>query len=76
MYKNTIINTILGARQKKYSSPVVGRTVSTLTNRIPNAGRPYRESFTDGIHHGWDIYTDLGEAVVALDDAIIVRVVD
>lgn len=76
VYKNTIINTILEAREKKYSIPVVGKQISTLASRVPNAGRPYRENYTDGIHHGWDVYGDYGENVIALDDAIVVRIVD
>ena len=76
VYKNNIINSILSAREERYISPVAWREVPEHANRVPNAGRPYRENYTDGIHHWWDIYTDLNEEVIALDDAIVVRVVD
>ena len=58
-HKNALINSILSARQQAYISPVEGESISTIPNRVPNAGRPYRESYTDGIHHGWDVYADL-----------------
>lgn len=76
LYKNTIINKILTAREKPYSVPVLGKEISTLSSRLPNTGRPYREHYTDGIHHGWDVYGDYGENVIALDDAVVVRIVD
>jgi murein DD-endopeptidase MepM/ murein hydrolase activator NlpD len=75
-YRNTLINSILVAREEKYASPVPGYGLSTIPNRVPNAWRPYRDSYTDGIHHGWDIYTKFWDEVAALDDGIIVRVVE
>ena len=75
VYTRNIIHSILEGRALKYSIPVVWKELSTHHNKIPNSGRPYRASYTDGIHHGWDIDTKFWEQVVALDDGIIVRVV-
>jgi len=46
-----VIQTILKARLQKYISPVPGGNISENPNKIPNAGRPYRSAYTDGIHH-------------------------
>lgn len=74
-YQKNIIDEILLARDKKYLIPVRGKTLSSWHSKIPNAPRNYRASYTDGIHHGWDIDGYLWEEVIALDDGIIVRVV-
>ena len=74
-YTRNIINSILEWRVLKYSIPVEWKKLSAHYNKIPNSWRPYRASYTDGIHHGWDIDTKLWEQVVSLDDGIIVRVV-
>lgn len=74
-YQSEILTTILTGRSQKYISPVPGRTVSKQFSQLPNAGRPYRETYTDWIHQGWDISADLWDDVVALDDGVIVRVV-
>lgn len=47
----------------------------TKLSKIPNAWRPYRKSYTDGIHHWWDVWHKLWEKVIAVDDWIIIRVV-
>lgn len=75
-YQADLAEFILSGRSKKYTSPVPGKTLSTAYSKIPNAGRSYRADYTDGIHHGWDIAGDLWEDVVALDDGIIVRIVE
>jgi murein DD-endopeptidase MepM/ murein hydrolase activator NlpD len=49
--------------------------ISRERNKIPNAWRPYRKSYTDGIHHGWDIVAPIWTPVVALDNSKIVRIV-
>ncbi|MDA9129250.1 M23 family metallopeptidase [Candidatus Gracilibacteria bacterium] len=74
-YQKNIIEEIQTGRQEKYLIPVAGRSLSYSHSKIPNAPRNYRESYTDGIHHGWDIDGDFGEELIALDDGIIVRVV-
>jgi murein DD-endopeptidase MepM/ murein hydrolase activator NlpD len=62
-------------RMKKYIVPVAWYSIATKLSKIPNAGRPYRQSYTDGIHHGWDVWSKLWEPVRALDHAVVVRVV-
>ena len=74
-YKKSIIDGVRNGRKKQYSSPVPGKTISHHHSKIPNAGRAYRESYTDGVHRGWDIAAEFGAGVAALDDGIIVRVV-
>lgn len=76
VYKKDLIQSILERREYKYILPVVGSSLPTASSKVPNAGRPYRKDVTDGIHHSWDLNTSLWEKVVALDDAIVVRVVD
>lgn len=75
VYTRNIITRILDGRKKKYAIPVVERELPTQHSKLPNSGRPYRASYTDGIHHGWDIDTEFWEQVVALDDGIIIRTV-
>ncbi len=67
---------IQDGRDKKYISPVPGYHIQKQANKVPNAGRPYRAWYTDGIHHGWDIDAPIWTPVVALDNGIIVRVRD
>ncbi len=70
-----VLNNIVEKRSQKYKIPVEWREISTKHSKLPNAGRPYRESYTDGIHHGWDVDGDLWEEVVSLDDAMVIRIV-
>ena len=69
------VQDIQDKRTQKYILPVMGAKIPTKENKIPNAGRPYRQKYTDGIHHSWDIDVPLGTPVVALDDGIVVRIV-
>jgi len=71
----SVIWNILDKRSEKYMIPVEWREISTKHSKLPNAGRPYRESYTDWIHHGWDVDGYLWEEVLSLDDAMIIRVV-
>lgn len=73
--KLDMIDRILAARSEKYLVPVEGREIDLSAARVPNAGRPYRAEYTDGIHHGWDIPGPEGDSAIALDDGIVVRVV-
>lgn len=73
--QKNMIDMILTGREQKYASPVPGRNVAEKFTKIPNSARPYRENYTDGIHHGWDIDAPIGTEVAALDDGVIVRVV-
>lgn len=74
-FLQTFLQNIQKKRSEKYIVPVSGYSISTQASRIPNAKRPYRESYTDGIHHGWDVGSTLWEGVRALDDGIVLRVV-
>lgn len=76
LYKLNLVEETLSKRQTAYDSPVPGYSLQTNPNKVPNAGRPYRASYTDGIHHAWDIDTPYDTPVAALDDGIIVRIVD
>ena len=49
-----------------------GSQIPTKSSYLPNAGRPYRAGYTDGIHHGWDFYGDYGDEIVSLDDGVVI----
>lgn len=74
-FMQSFLQDLLKQRSEKYLVPVAGYNISTKHSRIPNAGRPYRESYTDGIHHGWDVGSKLGESVRALDNGMVIRVI-
>lgn len=75
LYQSDIFRNIALGRSKKYISPVPWKGLPRKLSKIPNAGRPYRELYTDGIHHGWDIDWKLWDEIVAIDDGMVVRVV-
>lgn len=75
-YMQSFVSNILGNRSHKYETPVPGKYINDNPSKIPNAGRPYRAAYTDGIHHGWDIDSEFGDDTVALDDGLIVRIVE
>lgn len=60
-------------QNNEYISPVPWYRVPLWANVIPWAGRPYRKDTTDGIHHGWDVYADIGTPVAAIDGGYILR---
>lgn len=74
-YKQRILVSILNRREFKYNSPVKWYKIPTNLNIIPNSWRPYRDHYTDGIHHGWDIVAPIWTTVSAIDDWVIIRVV-
>ncbi len=76
IYKISLINKILILRKNKYIIPITWKKLPIRRDKIPNAGRGYRSHYTDWIHHGWDIDSPLGTPVIALDNWIIVRIVD
>lgn len=75
-YNFDIINNILLKRKEKYLVPVEWHKMPTNHSKIPNSWRWYRSAYTDGIHHWWDINAKLWANTIALDDAIVVRVVN
>lgn len=76
VYKIKILQDILEKRNVKYQIPIYWYNLPTLKTKLPNSGRPYRWSYTDWIHEWWDIDAPFRTEVVALDDAIVVKVVD
>lgn len=74
MYK--FLSNILDKRSNKYIIPLKNWKISTISSKLPNAWRPYRESYTDWIHEWWDFDGNLWDTVYSIDDWIIVRVVD
>lgn len=76
LYTRAIFSNIIDLRNQRYFLPVQGYWVPTRHSKIPNSWRPYRSSYTDWIHHGWDIGSKKWEEIIALDDAQVVRVVD
>lgn len=76
IYNQAIINNIIEKRKEKYLVPVAWHVMPTLPSKVPNSSRLYRSDYTDWIHHGWDIDWYLWEQVIALQEWIIVRVVD
>ncbi|MCD5385396.1 M23 family metallopeptidase, partial [Candidatus Gracilibacteria bacterium] len=75
IYNLNLINNIIEKRSEKYLVPLSGHKISRELSKIPNAGRPYRADYTDGIHRGWDVDGKFGEEILAIDDGIIIRVV-
>lgn len=76
IYNANLVNNIITKRSEKYLMPIKWKKLSTNLSKIPNAWRPYRSSYTDWIHHGWDIDANIWDTILALDDSIVVRVVD
>ncbi|MCT4617606.1 MAG: M23 family metallopeptidase [Candidatus Gracilibacteria bacterium] len=74
-YYIDLLNYIKQGRKNKYLIPTPGYDMPTQATRLPNAGRSYRESYTDSFHHGWDFYAPLRSNVVSLDDGVVIRVV-
>lgn len=74
-YKKYILKLILKKRQNlKYLIPVINKEIPTSRNIIPNASRPYRANYTDGIHHWWDIFASEWTPVISIWDGIIYRI--
>lgn len=76
IYKRDLINNILEKRKNKYIIAVEWKEISTKLNKLPNTWRPYRASYTDWIHHWWDIDANIWDKALALDDAIVIRVIN
>jgi len=74
-YQKNFLEKILKQRQKKFITPVSWYKINHNKNKIPNAWRPYRASYTDWIHHGWDVMAPLNTPVQALAYGKIIRIV-
>ncbi|ATU05483.1 hypothetical protein BKN14_03465 [Candidatus Gracilibacteria bacterium HOT-871] len=75
-YFKIFFSNILSKRSEKYLIPVKGIPLPTRETKVPNSGRPYRASYTDGIHHGWDFDAKKGSTIVSIDDGIVLRIVN
>ena len=75
-YHKRFLENILISRNQKYLVPVYWYKLPTKSSKVPNALRPYRQLYTDWIHHSWDIDTPLWEEVISLDYGKIVRIVN
>ncbi|RKW24966.1 M23 family metallopeptidase [Candidatus Gracilibacteria bacterium] len=74
-YFEEFFGNILEKRKQKFLFPVKGGKVPVTETKVPNSPRPYRNTYTDGIHHGWDLNAPKGSTIVSLDDGIVIRVV-
>jgi murein DD-endopeptidase MepM/ murein hydrolase activator NlpD len=70
----TQIESVLSARNTRFSLPIPGTSVPTKTTYLPGSSRPFRADATDGIHHGWDFYVSEGTPVRAIEEGIILHV--
>ncbi len=68
------VDKVLAARKRKIGLPIPEASLPEKDSYLPNSPRPFRAESTDGIHHGWDLYTEKGIPVVAIDDGIIIHV--
>jgi murein DD-endopeptidase MepM/ murein hydrolase activator NlpD len=76
-FQKEFLDEIIEFRKTKYIIPVLWNyKLSNNKNKVPNAWRPYRASYTDGIHHGWDIVAPLNTPVVSIDYGKIIRIVN
>jgi len=76
LYKIKIIEKILKLRKNKYIIPIAWKSLPTRKDKLPNTWRWYRSHYTDWVHHGWDIDAPLWTPVIALDNWIIIRIID
>lgn len=74
-YFQEIFVNILEKRKQKYKSPLNTEVNFTRETKVPNSLRPYRNDYTDWIHHGWDFDAKKWAEIFAIDDWIIIKVV-
>jgi hypothetical protein len=74
-YVHSVIMTILESREYPYLIPIEWYSLPIQKSHMPNFSRGYRESYTDGIHHWWDIYAANKSEIRAIDSWLIVRIV-
>lgn len=74
-YLSNFIKNIIEKRSYKYKIPVMDWKLPTRFTKMPNSPRPYRNDYTDWVHHWWDFDTSKWKEVIALDDGIIIRIV-
>lgn len=76
LYNRDIVNYIIEQRKSKYMIPIDNKIMPTKISKLPNSGRPYRADYTDWIHEWWDFDWKIWDNVYAIDDWIIIRIVD
>lgn len=76
IYLKDIIGHIIDWRKEKYLIPVAWESLPTRRDKLPNGPRPYRANYTTGIHEWWDIDWDYGTPIIAMDDWVVVKVVN
>ena len=74
-YQEKFLREILDSRKQKYTVPVSWHKISEKKNEIPNSGRPYRNTYTDWVHHGWDIVAPNNTPVIALDNSKVIKII-
>ena len=74
-YFKIFFSNILSKRSEKYLIPVKWIPLPTRETKVPNSWRPYRASYTDGIHHWWDFDAKKWSTIVSIDDWIVLRIV-
>lgn len=75
-YLREFIYDLVKKREEKYITPIKWSSLTTVPSKLPNAWRPYRESYTNWVHEWWDFDTNFWETVVSLDYWLVIRVVD
>ena len=75
-YMRNFISDILKKRTTSYVIPLLGWELTDKATKLPNSWRPYRDSYTDWVHHGWDFDANYWDTVVSLDYWVVVRVVN
>ena len=68
-FSNDTVEELIAALAN-FSSPIVGRRVTSAVGQLPNAPRTYR----NGVHEGLDYYDTTGKTVVAAADGKVIRV--
>lgn len=75
-YFEKIFAQIKKSKKSKFSTPIKWYPKITRETKVPNSPRPYRESYTIWIHQWWDFDAKKWTPVYAIDDWIIIKVVN
>lgn len=61
-------------RNQAFRLPLYHTSLPDKDTYLPNSPRPFRADSTDGVHHGWDFYTEKGDQVLAVESGTIVHI--
>jgi len=75
-YNLEVLNRILNSRKQKYEVPILWNSLPTEFSKLPNSSRTYRKKYTDWIHQWFDFDAEFLESTIAIDDGVIIRIVD